>query len=127
MDRSWGYKWESWIYADIAGGIEITFLDPTGNGFFDFAPIPPNSPNHALWTRLAPEKVVAQVVNRTPSVYRHDYGGDPMDFYMYAANFRTSERETKLEVYMAVPIAALSPASRGGQVLRDARPRNRGL
>ena len=110
-----GYKWESWIYADIDGGIEITFLDPTGNGFFDFAPIPPNSPNHALWTRLAPEKVVAQVVNRTPSVYRHDYGGDPMDFYLYEANFRASERETKMEVYMAVPIAALTPASRGGK------------
>ena len=29
-----GYKWESWIYAEIGGGIEITFLDPTGSGFF---------------------------------------------------------------------------------------------
>ena len=112
-----GYKWESWIYAEIGGGIEITFLDPTGSGFFDFAPIPPNSPNHALWSRLAPERVVAQVVNRTPSVYRHDYGGDPMGFYMYAANFRASEQEadTKVEVYMGVPIAALTPASQGGK------------
>ena len=109
-----GYRWESWIYADIGGGIEITFLDPTGSGFFDFAPIPPNSPNHALWSRLAPEKVVAQVVSRTPSVYRHAYGGEPMDFYMYAANFRASDRETNMEVYLGVPIAALTPTSQGG-------------
>ena len=59
-----GYKWESWIYAEIGGGIEITFLDPTGSGFFDFAPIPPNSPNHALWSRMAPETVVARVVSQ---------------------------------------------------------------
>ena len=105
-----GYKWESWIYAEIGGGIEITFLDPTGSGFFDFAPIPPNSPNHALWSRMAPETVVAQVVSQSPSVYVHDYGGDPLDLYMYTANFRASERETAMEAYMGVPMAALTPS-----------------
>ena len=105
-----GYKWASWIYAEIGGGIEITFLDPTGSGFFDFAPIPPNSPNHALWSRMAPETVVAQVVSHTPSIYVHDYGGDPLDLYMYTANFRASDRETAMEAYMGVPMAALTPS-----------------
>ena len=105
-----GYRWESWIYAEIGGGIEITFLDPTGSGFFDFAPVPPNSPNHALWSRMAPETVVAQVVSQTPSIYVHDYGGDPLDLYMYTANFRASERETAMEAYMGVPMAALTPS-----------------
>ena len=105
-----GYKWASWIYAEIGGGIEITFLDPTGSGFFDFAPIPPNSPNHALWSRMAPETVVARVVSHTPSVYMHDYGGDPLDLYMYTANFRASDRETAMEAYMGVPMAALTPS-----------------
>ena len=105
-----GYKWESWIYAEIGGGIEITFLDPTGSGFFDFAPIPPNSPNHALWSRMAPETVVARVVSQSPSVYVHDYGGDPLDLYMYTANFRASDRETAMEAYMGVPMAALTPS-----------------
>ncbi|MYB56088.1 MAG: GWxTD domain-containing protein [Gemmatimonadetes bacterium] len=113
-----GYKWESWIYAEIGGGIEITFLDPTGSGFFDFAPIPPNSPNHALWSRMAPETVVARVVSHTPSVYVHDYGGDPLDFYMYTANFRESERETAMETYMGVPMAALTPSG-NSQVMLD--------
>ena len=113
-----GYKWESWIYAEVSGGIEITFLDPTGSGFFDFAPIPPNSPNHALWSRMAPEMVVARVVSQTPSVYVHDYGGEPLDFYMYTANFRASERETAMEVYMGVPMAALTP-SRDSHLMLD--------
>ncbi|MCY3870764.1 MAG: GWxTD domain-containing protein [Gemmatimonadetes bacterium] len=113
-----GYKWESWIYAEIGGGIEITFLDPTGSGFFDFAPIPPNSPNHALWSRMAPETVVAQVVSQTPSIYMHDYGGGPLDLYMYTANFRASERETAMEAYMGVPIVALTPSG-NSQVMLD--------
>ncbi len=113
-----GYKWESWIYAEVGGGIEITFLDPTGSGFFDFAPIPPNSPNQALWSRMAPETIVARVVSHTPSVYMHDYGGDPLDLYMYTANFRESERETAMETYMGVPMAALTPSG-NSQVMLD--------
>ena len=113
-----GYKWESWIYAEVGGGIEITFLDPTGSGFFDFAPIPPNSPNQALWSRMAPETIVARVVSHTPSVYMHDYGGDPLDLYMYTANFRESERETAMEAYMGVPMAALTPSG-NSQVMLD--------
>ncbi len=113
-----GYKWESWIYAEVGGGIEITFLDPTGSGFFDFAPIPPNSPNHALWSRMAPETVVARIVSQSPSVYVHDYGGDPLDLYMYTANFRESERETAMEAYMGVPMAALTPSG-NSQVMLD--------
>ena len=113
-----GYKWESWIYAEVGGGIEITFLDPTGSGFFDFAPIPPNSPNHALWSRMAPETVVARVVSQSPSIYVHDYGGDPLDLYMYTANFRESERETAMETYMGVPMADLTPSG-NSQVMLD--------
>ncbi len=113
-----GYKWESWIYAEVGGGIEVTFLDPTGSGFFDFAPIPPNSPNHALWSRMAPETVVARVVSQSPSIYVHDYGGDPLDLYMYTANFRESERETAMEAYMGVPMAALTPSG-NSQVMLD--------
>ncbi|MDP6776298.1 MAG: GWxTD domain-containing protein, partial [Candidatus Latescibacteria bacterium] len=33
--------WESWVYTQVNRGIEITFTDESGNGRFDFAPIPP--------------------------------------------------------------------------------------
>ena len=34
--------WETWIYTDVAGGIEITFTDEIGSGSYDYAPVPPN-------------------------------------------------------------------------------------
>ena len=95
-----------------AGGSRLRFWIRRVVGFSDFAPIPPNSPNHALWSRMAPETVVAQVVSHTPSIYMHDYGGEPLDFYMYTANFRVSDRETAMEVYMGVPLAALTPSGK---------------
>ncbi|MDP6042475.1 MAG: GWxTD domain-containing protein, partial [Candidatus Latescibacteria bacterium] len=94
------YKWESWIYANIGEGFEITFLDPTGEGLFDFAPMPPNSRHWALWQQLAPETIVAKVTNRTPSIYAFDYGGEPLDLYLYTANFQGERNKTALEVYM---------------------------
>ncbi|MCZ6634214.1 MAG: hypothetical protein O7G87_12480, partial [bacterium] len=110
-----GYKWEVWIYAEVAGGIEVTFLDPTGKGLYDYAPVPPNSINHALWSSLAPENVVARVANRTPSIYNYDYGGDPLDFYLYTADFR-DEKGTGLEVYMGVPVDQLGRKEQDGVV-----------
>jgi hypothetical protein len=108
------YKWESWIYANIGEGFEITFLDPTGEGLFDFAPMPPNSRHWALWRQLAPETIVAKVTNRTPSVYAFDYGGEPLDLYLYSANFQGERDKTALEVYMGVPLSELE----GGNSVR---------
>ena len=34
--------WETWIYTDVGGGIEITFTDEIGSGIYDYAPVPPN-------------------------------------------------------------------------------------
>ena len=105
-----GYKWESWIYANIGEGFEITFLDPTGEGMYDYAPIPPNSRYWTLWRQLAPETIVAQVTHKTPSIYAFDYGGEPLDLYLYTANFEGKEKKTDLEVYMGVPVSELEGA-----------------
>ena len=34
--------WETWIYTDVGGGIEITFTDEFGSGTYEYAPMPPN-------------------------------------------------------------------------------------
>ena len=34
--------WETWIYTDVGGGIEITFTDEFGAGTYEYAPMPPN-------------------------------------------------------------------------------------
>ncbi|MBT4136638.1 MAG: hypothetical protein HOE48_01925, partial [Candidatus Latescibacteria bacterium] len=101
------YKWESWIYADIGEGFEITFLDQEGDGVYDFAPVPSDSRHRSLWQRLAPEMVVAQVTNRTPSVHAFNYGGDPMGLYVYTSDFRGQSEKTDLEMYLGVPVSEL--------------------
>ncbi len=113
---SLNYKWETWIYAHIGEGIEVTFLDALGNFDFQF-PLPPiDSPNRLLWQHLAPEAVVARVVNRTPSVYHYPYPGDPMPLLMSVADFRGNGRDTRLDAFIGIPWTALKTQKRGTRV-----------
>ena len=113
---SLNYKWETWIYAHIGEGFEVTFLDALGNFDFQFPQPPIDSPNRLLWLHLAPEAVVARVVNRTPSVYRYPYPGDPMPLLMSVADFQGNGRDTRLYAFVGIPWTALKAQKRGTQV-----------
>ncbi|MDE2797263.1 MAG: GWxTD domain-containing protein [Gemmatimonadota bacterium] len=113
---SLNYKWETWIYAHIGEGIEVTFLDALGNFDFQFPQPPIDSPNRLLWQHLAPEAVVARVVNRTPSVYHYPYPGDPMPLLMSVADFRGNGRDTRLDAFIGIPWTALKTQKRGTRV-----------
>ncbi len=113
---SLNYKWETWIYAHIGEGIEVTFLDALGNFDFQFPQPPIDSPNRLLWQHLAPEAVVARVVNRTPSVYHYPYPGDPMPLLMSVADFRGNGRDTRLDAFIGIPWTALKTQKRGTQI-----------
>ena len=106
-----GYEWESWIYGNVGGGIEVTFIDEIGKGFYAFAQTPPGSPNRLLWQSLAPETVVGRIVNKQPSTYSHDHGGDPIGLFAAFAAFRGDDGKSDFEVYLGVPT---SDASGGG-------------
>lgn len=110
---SLNYKWETWIYAHIGEGFEVTFLDALGNFDFQFPHPPIDSPNRLLWQHLAPEAVIARVVNRTPSVYRYPYPGDPMPLHLSVADFRGHGRDTRLDAFIGVPWASLTVRKRG--------------
>lgn len=114
-----GYEWESWIYGNVGGGIEITFIDEIGKGFYKFARTPPGSPNHLLWQQLAPETVVGRIVSETPSTYDHAYGGDPLDLFVSTASFRGEDGHTDLEVYLGVPLEAVRTPSGTAVIERD--------
>ena len=105
------YKWETWIYAHFGEGFEVTFLDALGNFDFQFPQPPIDSPNRLLWLHLAPEAVVARVVNRTPSVYRYPYPGDPMPLLMSVADFQGNGRDTRLYAFVGIPWTALKAKS----------------
>jgi GWxTD domain-containing protein len=80
-------KWESWIYPYVGNGIEIAFTDEVGTYDFDFAPAP-----NSRWRNFSPRRTIERVQSKTPSVYRHDYGGDPLDMHMVTADFRSLDR-----------------------------------
>lgn len=103
-------EWELWIYADVSGGIEITFIDLQGDGIYEFAEVPGHSSYVHLWQHLSPRAVFHRAVSANPSHYEYDYGGPPLDLSVSHAQFR-SGRDTALEVYVGVPWSAL-PLSR---------------
>ena len=106
-------KWESWIYAHIGEGFEVTFHDALGDYDFQF-PLPPaNSPNYRLWQHLAPESVVGRARKKAPSVYQYHYGGDPLPLFLSTADFKGEQRLTMLDVYLGVPWQELDVEKRG--------------
>ncbi|MBT5831594.1 MAG: GWxTD domain-containing protein, partial [Candidatus Latescibacteria bacterium] len=106
-------KWESWIYAHIGNGFEVTFHDALGDYDFQF-PLPPaDSPNFRLWQHMAPEAVVGRVMKKQPSVYQYHYGGDPLPLYLSTADFRGQNQRTVLDVYLGVPWQELDVEKRG--------------
>ena len=98
--------WETWVYVDVGGGIEITFTDEFQNGIYDFAPSPSDARipvrQQASLNRYNPRTVTAQATSATPNYFRVQSNTDPLTFYYDLADFR-QEDGTALEVYFGVP------------------------
>ena len=110
--------WESWAYTQVNRGIEITFTDETGNGRFDFAPVPPLATTGgrrdariaSRITRHAPELVYNKAAADVPDYYRPGIMGPPVEFYYDMANFRGSDGQSTLEVYYGIPTSQVEAA-----------------
>jgi hypothetical protein len=103
-----GYAWETWIYPSVGGGIELTFTDRFRETEFDFVDPPKGTRYSPLWEEMSPRNVVTRVITKTPSVYHHDHGGDPIDLFVDTAHFRGPGRRTRTEVYTGVPLSDLA-------------------
>ena len=101
--------WETWIYADAAGGIEITFTDEIGSGAYDYAPMPPNQGDISIGettslSRHAPHSVYRRAARVTPDFYTPRHEAPPLDFHYSLADFRGEGDRSLLEIYYGVPI-----------------------
>ncbi|OGG46856.1 MAG: hypothetical protein A3F84_00255 [Candidatus Handelsmanbacteria bacterium RIFCSPLOWO2_12_FULL_64_10] len=117
--------WEVWVYTGIEDGIEVVFTDQNLSGVFDYAPTPtpgaedfrrlrgPGELSNLLATfnRHAPGVVVQRAVSTTPEHYNVARGAEPIQFSYDVADFRGPEGTTRTEVYAAIPLGQLSPAS----------------
>ena len=107
-DRS-TVPWETWIYTDAGGGIEITFTDEIGSGTYDYAPIPPNQGGISIrqtasLSTHSPRSVFQRASTVTPDFYTPEDDRPPLDFHYSLADFRGSDDRSLLEVYYGVPI-----------------------
>lgn len=99
--------WESWVYLDIDGGIEITFTDEFNSRVFDFAPVPSapdlNVEQVSRFRRFSPEQVFKQAVALTPDTFTPEYAEAPFDFYYSLADFKGRDGKSVLEIYYGIP------------------------
>lgn len=103
-------RWETWIYTDVNGGIEITFTDEAMTGNFDFAPPPldPNIPIRrlALLNRYNPRRITEFAARVTPDYYATPENTRPLEFYYDLADFQgLRQGVSTLEVYTGIPQA----------------------
>ncbi|MDE2997627.1 MAG: GWxTD domain-containing protein [Gemmatimonadota bacterium] len=102
--------WESWVYLNVDGGIEITFTDEFNSQVFDFAPVPDapdlNIDQVSKFRRFSPEKVFTQAVALTPDTFTPEYAEAPFDFYYTLADFKGPDGKSALEIYYGIPCAS---------------------
>ncbi|MDA0710725.1 MAG: tetratricopeptide repeat protein, partial [bacterium] len=112
-------RWEYWIYTQVPGGMEVTFVQTLYPGPFEYAEMPLGTGNNArTWQDLNPERVMANNALRRPTTYRPDFATGPLNFHFYTAAFRGEKGQSALEVYYGIPTSELSFESgeRGDQV-----------
>ena len=100
--------WETWVYVNLGGGIEITFTDEFHNGAYNYAPAPLDaripSRQQAMLNRYNPRNVYRMAAAATPDYYVPPQNEDPMEFYYDSADFRSYHGyDTALEVYAGIP------------------------
>ena len=99
--------WESWVYTQVDGGIEITFTDESRTGDFGYAPVPMGfgveTRQLAKFSRYAPAAVARQAMAISPDFYAVEYEVEPFDFYFDQADFRGSNGQSLVEIYYGMP------------------------
>ncbi|MFT5365446.1 MAG: GWxTD domain-containing protein [Candidatus Latescibacterota bacterium] len=97
-------RWEYWIYTNVPGGMEVTFVQTNYPGPYDYAEMPLGTSNTArIWQDLNPEMVMANISARRPTTYRPDFATGPLNFHFYTAAFRGEDGQSALEVYYGIP------------------------
>ncbi len=102
--------WETWVYTDVAGGVEITFTDEIGSGTYDYAPMPPNQGDIEIRQTTAlrshsPREIYKRAARIAPNYYPAEYENSHLDFHYSLADFRGEGDKSLLEIYYGVPIS----------------------
>ncbi len=115
------YWAESWVY--VSHVMELFFVDQAGGGQFDYPlrtlVIDESSTSSAAFGRVRreeifhPEKLTEVLIERSPAAYRHDFGGEPLDYAFDVAAFRGNGRKTEMELTYSIPVWQFGHVSDG--------------
>lgn len=101
------YRAESWVYVSL--GTELFFVDQLNNGIYDY-PLITQSRDVKIAARQAqyhPAKVAEEMIGRTPDIYNHDFGGDPLRLFYDVVTYQGDGNKSAVEVAIAVPVYQL--------------------
>lgn len=103
METQPGYVVESWVY--VPYDLELFFVDMMKDGRFDY-PLQTASSftsDMVRQNRYHPRQRVADLIARSPEDYRHDFGGDRLEYAFDAVSFRGDEGATEVDLTYSIP------------------------
>ncbi len=103
METQPGYIVESWVY--VPQELELFFVDTLKDGKFDY-PLQ-TTKNFAAdmvrQERYSPRHLAAELIAHSPEDYRHDFGGELLEFAFDAVSFRGEGGTTEVELSYSIP------------------------
>ena len=108
-----GYATESWVYARY--GLELFFVDQFGGGRFDYpwGNLLTSQQEMVRQERFSPRRLAKELIKRSPEEYRHDLGGEPLEYAFDAVSFRADNGATELDLSYSIPVWQFGDESDG--------------
>ena len=103
METQPGYVVESWVY--VPHDLELFFVDTLKDGRFDYPlqTVSNFTSDMVRQNRYHPRKRAADLIDRSPEVYTHDFGGEPLEYAFDAVSFRGDGGATEVELSFSIP------------------------
>ncbi len=108
-----GYATESWVYARY--GLELFFVDQFGGGRFDYpwGNLLTNQQEAVRQERFSPRRLAEELIAEAPEEYRHDFGGEWLEYAFDAVTFRADNGATELDLSYSIPVWQFGDVSDG--------------
>lgn len=99
-----GYVVESWVY--VPHDLELFFVDTLKDGKFDFPlqTVSSFTGDMVRQDRYHPRQRTVELIARSPEVYAHDFGGDPLEYAFDAVSFRGDGGATVVDLVYSIPV-----------------------
>ena len=103
---------ESWVY--VPHRLELFFVDQMGGGRYDYPLETLTIDESSDLTELPgmassqymnhPRRLASALIASSPTDYRHDFGGDPLEYAFDAVSFRGDGGVTEVDLSYSIPV-----------------------